>query len=726
MEETGKEHLTYGRTVLGEEVKILDAILAFLEKEPAIAIIGFLGAILAALIQRNRDLTYRNAKKALKSRIRSDYKETGREPVFFETGTSKRIYKLYWKNVVVEKVPLWDFGLQKPEKRLNWKESSTIKGDAGIGKTIFVENLFRSFNSPLRRWKEQVLLRRYCVKTTFRELSTDASFRDMLHNVKCRRLCLLVDGFDELSEQDAEMQKAIKEFLTFLRHLSHCKKKSVLLFGRTAFIDKYLQPHTEFCSIFHACYELRDWSDEMLKSYDEKLMDLYLSEEQQEKKSQIQQLMNSPTIRECLGNNPLRHKMMLYICIYQEGVTKGYEELLELKEQYQFYTRFLEIMVKREWNRMFDFPAEDEEIQMVLNAHSEIAFYRFQKKPLHEAKLFLPERMKETRSTREILKTQPVFNTLLMYRNSEEGEEYQYIHKTFEEYLVARNLHRRIKEAFGRDTGKMILLAKALMQTYSNDYADFITSGFRTLSEKKVQDVFLLMERVYDHTLCETGQKGRLDAEFLKFIRKLEDYELLHLKYEIVFLAGRLRQTIVKEFLRKIYRNDDLTKYKNRHLKKYQNVILKRCCAISASLIGDEETEVDYVKRMIPETASYDRDYDLVNRSHTLIYYNDVVCTEFFDYQDLDPQVPWTNARSKRIGRLSKKPKGPNDKYTHFRAFDLATIYTFLSDRPESISQLSEKEKRILRECIVDIEGISIQKRELMRELKNKIVKMIE
>ena len=699
----------------------MEKILYYLKEEPAIALIGFVGVILAALIQKNRDLTFRNAKRALKSRIRADYKDTGREPEFFETGTSKKAYRSYRKNVIIEKVPLWDFGLQKMKNRPNWKESAVIKGEAGIGKTIFLENLFLRYNTPLRRWAGGLFLSRYCVKTTFRELTTDLTFQEMLTNVKCRRLSLLVDGFDEVSDNDKIIQHNITELLTFLRHLNHCRKKNILLFGRTAFMDKYLQPHTEFCSVFHACYELKEWTEEMASVYEEKLLNQYLKGDRTEKKEQIKSLLRSKAIRECIGHNPLRHKMMLYICLYYEEGEHGYEGLVELKEQFHFYSRFLEIIVKREWNRMFDFPAEEEEIRMILNAHAQIAFYIFQKKPINKAKLTLPQRIANFKDIRTLLKNQPIFNVLLKCTTSEEKEIFSYIHKTFEEYLVARYLHWCLRSA-KEEEGCMILLADSLMQSYSNDYADFITSGFRMLSPKSVQDAFFLLAKVYDHTIqasaLEISEKSQ-DRDLLKYVQGLSDCNLLHLKYEIVFLAGRLGQgKLVQTFLRQVYQKDDLTEYGDRRYQKYQNVILKRCCAISASLIGDEKTELDYIKRMIPDTESYDREYDLVNRSHTLIYYHDVSSTEIIDFQDEDPSVPWTNARTRRIRRLRVKPKGSDDKYTYFRAFDLATIYAFLKNRSQSASQLNIEEIKILRNCEVDIPGVSTEKVVLMKELK--------
>lgn len=103
-----------------------------------------------------------------------------------------------------------------------------------------------------------------------------------------------------------------------------------------------------------------------------------------------------------------------------------------------------------------------------------------------------------------------------------------------------------------------------------------------------------------------------------------------------------------------------------------------------------------------------------MNRSHTRVSYNDVYSDNQF--KDTDCRGSWDNAREQRMHRLSQIPQGATGKHTHFRAFDLAAIYTFLVGRPNSIDCFSEKDRNMIRQCTAGINGISNSKKRILIE----------
>ena len=76
----------------------------------------------------------------------------------------------------------------------------------------------------------------------------------------------------------------------------------------------------------------------------------------------------------------------------------------------------------------------------------------------------------------------------------------------------------------------------------------------------------------------------------------------------------------------------------------------------------------------------------MANRSHTLVYYSDVPDSNLDTFRDRHAENSWSFARAKRMERLAfPLPDSISDmtakekKKFYFRAFDIATIYTFFA-----------------------------------------------
>lgn len=176
-----------------------------------------------------------------------------------------------------------------------------------------------------------------------------------------------------------------------------------------------------------------------------------------------------------------------------------------------------------------------------------------------------------------------------------------------------------------------------------------------------------------------------------------------------------------------VYFCDKTALYGKNQFSPYELAILKRQCAVSASFLCGKDIELDYVNKMLPGTRQYDQNYDLVNRSHTLIYYGDVLHTDLLSFTD-DGKTEWDCARKKRISRLKKRPKRYTleDKVSCFRLFDLATIYTFLISRKGESILTKEEEQVIKRAVIKDIQDMPADREELMLWLQKQILKMVK
>lgn len=213
-----------------------------------------------------------------------------------------------------------------------------------------------------------------------------------------------------------------------------------------------------------------------------------------------------------------------------------------------------------------------------------------------------------------------------------------------------------------------------------------------------------------------------------------EQNPFLTLKYEIVFRFGRFPTDIEREFrihfLEFVYDKDTNTGAVTD--SEYFTAVLKRCCAISASFLGGERIELDYVEHMLDYPPyMYDKNYDLANRSHTLIYYSDVSDSNIFTFRDDAGEYDWNYARAKRMKRLAfKLPDRISDmnmkekKKYYFRIFDIATIYTFLKSRP--YQKLSPEEINVLKNFKTDFYGMSERRRKLLLSMKEATIRIIE
>ena len=404
-------------------------------------------------------------------------------------------------------------------------------------------------------------------------------------------------------------------------------------------------------------------------------------------------------------NSPLLMKIYIYIKIY------GGEFLTdEIKNKYSFYDQFINVLLKTYYTRngspiLYDEMINSKEIQ------SKIIFSVFS----HGGKDL--EDLPELKMLSPILK-------------STSSNKKTFVHETFFEYYIASFYYSKLMNPSFDNT-----VLSIFYQNYSNDFADFISDAITTENTDQ-QYIFLKLLNIYYCTLNEKTKQIFIQR-FPSFnpsgfcqLSTLTEQQFFSLKYEIIFRMGRLNtihsavlNTNIIDFLEFVYEKDDNIKYSKRN--KYYLVVLKRCCAISASFLGGESIEIDYVKHML-RFYDYNEHYDLANRSHTLLFYGDVKNKNIFSFRDETISAPYENAFKKRIDRLSfplpdcinNMDKQTKKKY-FFRLFDLATIYTFMKHRGKA---LTVKEHKIISQCKVVFDGASSERSEIMKKIKEEIL----
>lgn len=202
--------------------------------------------------------------------------------------------------------------------------------------------------------------------------------------------------------------------------------------------------------------------------------------------------------------------------------------------------------------------------------------------------------------------------------------------------------------------------------------------------------------------LCYDGKiYGYKNEEYYSLLVRLNDKEIHLIKETIIYFLGRLVIKPDIEILKSAY-------YLENNIYIKFNIV---CASLSTF---DEEIELDFINKLKPES-----EYDKIVRSWTMAFYNNIENPyEFIDTQENN----WNVAKYPRMKRLAINDK-KHKKYLKamsFRGLDLTVIYLFLENRNE---KLSSEDKEIVKNARLDYKKYSDDKKEVLNDLKIKILK---
>lgn len=579
-------------------------------------------------------------------------------------------------------------------------ESYLLTGEAGCGKSILLESEYMKNRINILRWRAVIIfINSFSLNKYLTIKESQAELLNRIRSIRSSVVYMYVDGLDEIGDLK------YREFSKFIQEVHDAVPKLILKIScRHEFAQKHLMHDDLIMGWISNTYHLPTWTPEQLKEYGRFLIKKIPSHiiDSKKKRLAIEQINNRVSDWKNYINSPLLMKQYIYILLYYEN------EPLNFSNKYYFYELFIHKLVKQ---YLIDNKKATSKKQ-IDSTFKEVANAVF--KAFCEQRQYIP-------TNKHLV---PILKKAEIESSSSNNPYSLFVHQTYFEFFVGYHYLLCIKES------NIVDLLETIGHSYSNDYADFITAAIKGESDKeKIKDVFI---QTYLYTL-EKGTRQlyfnnhsssnfHVDKKISSYLASIEGQKFFTIKYEILFRMGRLGIDYddVKEFLIFVYKHDHNIRIKND--TKYFQAVLKRCCAISASLIGEFSIEMDYVRHMF----GHDRieEYDLANRSHTLIFYGDVNETDIFHFRDDFAEYKWDNARKKRIQRLSvelnsniKQLNKDQLKKYRFRLFDLATIYTFLADRKE---MLTKEEYNIVCNCNVNFDSDSTRN-DLMNELKNRI-----
>ena len=609
--------------------------------------------------------------------------------LFIDNSKSTTI-KLFSKNI-----PLYNVADNSKRKVSLHKLSQNylIIGEGGSGKSSLLYNAF-SKQPYFKHWS---LILFFSAQDILN--STKDTFDKILDNVKTilpRKLTVYFDSVDEIGETFKTKKELIVSFINDL--FSSCKNPPFIRvscrknFADKFHVKKYFFPNE--IGIKFTCYEIQDWDSSSLES-----IVLSLSKKKgflKRVNTQKKGLMLKSTVREIKSNkghyfngdkayinNPLLLMLFIYLQIFSES------SLCHINRFYLF-DQFVHSLIDT-YTSQQQIDRDKINISNSINSLAKIVFKSYKDgKPLRKKDIEYYELFK------------------WLFKNAD-LRHIIFIHARFFEYFIAKYYFESLIAFDAKNTSICPNAIREILSTpFNNDHADMITSAIDTQTDNNLlAKTFLCF---YGNILKELKEQNK------------NSKNLLIIK-EIIFRLGRFNITddgILAEIslvLKNLYYSSS---------ESYENVCIKRWCAISSSLLGFEEIEMDYVEKML--FPKEDNMYDLVNRSETLVFYGDI-SINIKNFVDTDPENCISKALSKRFERISKyneteyytllkaytNAKDDPLKNYRFRLFDLATIYTML--RFHKIS-LSPEQMRIISNCRIDFCGIPSKRKEMLKQLK--------
>ena len=671
-------------------------------------IVTVFAAVLAGLrVYRKKNAHIKKKRNTFRREAERVAKSLQEEKVFFDipgydsTNPQNFFYnKVSLKNEKDEKVAINDL-----------RNSFIIKGVSGCGKSAIIKYLF--LEEYRKRYLNKSNLVLYYDAPGLRSILNDSKdFIDRVKESEYSTMTLYLDGVDEtLLPEDRE--KLNQLFRDIAKHVDNfypvisCRNDH-------EHVDEQMLRDNYSCNIF----EVEKWTSDQVVEYAESLVSLVSSDKAKNKL--LKEFIERDEILKIVEYNPLLIKMLLCIKIIDDG-------FIPSDNRYEFYYQFLKTLT----------------VNHLASSHEVPVFLH----KIHKnAEFFYKAYIKDVRSRVFKATDVPYYDSLYMKKNYQDFVLFK--HESFFEFLIGHYIGTQLNSV---STDSIDVLS----HEYPNGISDYVSDQLKTneIDRKSIRNNLLA---IYSLTIKDDdvsnynlmfGQYYPKEFDFQTYkenVVKLDNNHFFTIKYEIIFRIGRLllEDQVLSSFLQFAYsdENCNVTPMKDTELEKWI-VVLKRCCAISASFIGYEDVEIDYIKHMLSYREEYIELYDSINRTHTLLFYGDVKMDNngILDFLELMDTGEYDCTRScvKRVNRLSKlkecnvpvKEMSSKDKRIfYFRLFDIATIYSFIQTRKSTkyLNWLNEENKEHIYMFKTDFAGISDQRKVLLEEIKNQTKKQIE
>ena len=562
-----------------------------------------------------------------------------------------------------------DYDVQKRISGASKGNMILITGEAGTGKSCFLKKCFleefkRRKKDTIVFWVSAELINEKKTKNQFHFFNKILK----LKYAKKNRVIIFIDGVDEIFNN--EKKNAI-EYIEKLRELNIC----VILGCRRNYYGRIFQKVS-----FTEIYEIENWKEDQIEKYVKNYLGFckkeYLYHEIFEKQNCESFLVN-----------PFQCSMLLHLIVSLKK-----EQIDEIGNIYVLYETFYKYWIYREKERTDSFL----EIKDINNIHYKIAreFYRTYNKAFSISKILSPKQKELDCQNQEVI------ISLLKMRNLFEVESCVaegFMHMSLCEFLVAKS----IIDALLRGGIKLI---QSFSLPYRHFEMDFLENGLKSLKLEDARKIKENLENAYILLMPESFREKHYpdmikEQRWEKRLEQIGNKKLQIIRDQMIFYLGKLPEILIE--------NSKIFEYA---FEEDESILVK---ISAATVIINHDLNFDIEKKYIDYILN-DENWEKTLRSWVVVFWQDVIYDDPYSYMDKGGN--WNNIKQRRIGRLQMKNTEDNIKYMRTRAIDLAQLYIFYRNR--GWNTLDQKNYNAIINCDTELECYSIQKKELLKKLK--------
>jgi hypothetical protein len=558
------------------------------------------------------------------------------------------------------------------DKILNMNKGSAIivTGTAGNGKTSFLK---KCFIDKFGKRKKNLIVFWLFPSLINKEKPKDqyAFYKKIIQPkyTKKNKVIVFIDGIDEIF---INKKMSVIEYVEKLKEQKVC----IVLGCRKNYYNRFLLD----CN-FSYKFEIKEWGESQIDDY----IGSYL--ESKDKKDLVKNMVENNRPLKKFMINPFQIALLMYLIVDAVG-----NKVDDITNVYMLYNKFYnEWIFKEKYRCLSHIDVED-----IKDVHFRIAskLYINYNKPVN-IRSTLTKRQKEIGCYNDEA-------VLSLIKVSEHGlvDEYiaeGFIHESLAEFLLARNIIESFEKS-GRT------LYNSLVLTYRHFNLDFIEDGIASLPIEDTRLIKNNIEKVYVSLMPK------------EFVNKYYSHIDLNNNVRKKLLSRPVLETdIVRDqclfFLGKL--PDEYISGSNLFELAYANdrYILTRISAATVIINHNLnfEIEKDYITKLI-ENEEWER----ALRSWVLVFWEEVPFDNPYLYEDKGGD--WTRVKQRRLGRIQLPYNPLNLKYMNTRAIDLTQLYIFFRNR--GWNTMTEEEYQIISNCEIDFDIYSVEKKELLKYLK--------